>query len=63
MTSIVDEIFKGRLSDPFYIYLKVSEIVFMIDFLDDPERLRSALVAVGLFDGLAEIYEEAILPA
>ncbi|HUX37814.1 MAG TPA: MBL fold metallo-hydrolase [Rectinemataceae bacterium] len=63
MTSIVDEIFKGRLSDPFYVYLKVSEIVFMIDFLDDPDSLRAALVAAGLFDGLAELFAEAIRPA
>jgi len=57
---IVDEIFRGRLIDPFFVYLKASEIVFMLDFLDDPKRLERAFSAVGLMDRVAEPYFDAI---
>lgn len=49
--------FKGRLTEPFLIYLKISEIVFMLDFLDDPALLKASLEQIGLFDGVSALYE------
>jgi len=53
---MVERLFLGRLTDPFHVYLKVSEIVFMLDFLEDPGLLRSSLERIGLFDQVAELY-------
>ncbi len=58
--AILGEIFKDRLRDPFYAYLKASEIVFMLDFLDDPDRLKSALEGIGLMEGVEEAFEVAV---
>jgi glyoxylase-like metal-dependent hydrolase (beta-lactamase superfamily II) len=57
---IVERLFQGRLTDPFQVYLKVSEIVFMLDFLENPARLRSSLESIGLFRDLAELYHTVI---
>lgn len=57
MTTIIEKIFKGRLIEPFYVYLKVSEIVFMLDFLDNPELLKASLEQIGLFDEISTLYE------
>ncbi len=54
---IIHQLFKGRLTDPFFVYLKVSEIVFMLDFLENPALLKSSLEQVGLFDTVSELYE------
>ncbi len=54
---IINRLFKGRLTDPFSIYLKVSEIVFMLDFLENPALLKSSLVQIGLFDKVGALYE------
>lgn len=56
---IVERLFRGRLTDPFHIYLKVSEIVFMLDFLENPTLLKSSLERIGLFDQVAEVYAAA----
>jgi len=42
--------------DPFYAYLKASEVLFMRDFLADPERLRAALEQIGLFARVAPAF-------
>ena len=60
MPAILSEIFQNRLRDPFHVYLKASEIVFMLDFLDQPGRLKSALDAVGLMKPVEESFVEAI---
>jgi hypothetical protein len=44
------------MKDPFFIYLKASEIVFMRDFLLNPELLRTALEEIGLFEKVSERY-------
>ncbi len=44
----------------FFKYLKASEIVFIRDFLADPQRLKDALEQIGLFPQLAEAYRMAI---
>ena len=58
--AILGEIFKDRLRDPFFVYLKASEIVFMLDFLEDPGRLRSALDGIGLFKAVEEAFAGAV---
>ena len=54
---IIVQMFKARLTDPFFVYLKVSEIVFMLDFLENPALLKSSLQQTGLFDQVCELYE------
>ena len=54
---VVESLFGAELRDPFVIYLKVSEIVFMRDFLADPQRLRKTLETIGLFAPVRERYE------
>lgn len=56
MTAIVDRLFKGRLTEPFFVYLKLSEIVFMLDFLENPGLLKASLEQIGLFDRVAGQY-------
>lgn len=56
VSSIVRQLFGDSMDNPFHIYLKVSEIVFMRDFLDSPHLLREALVNLDLFDVVAEKY-------
>ncbi len=57
INKIIEQIFKGRLIEPFFIYLKVSEIVFMLDFLENPELLKASLEQIGLFDTVSTLYE------
>lgn len=54
---IINTIFQGRQSDPFYIYLKISEVVFMLDFIENPLLLKASLEQIGLFDQVSELYE------
>ncbi len=56
LTEIIDRIFQGRLSDPFIVYLKVSEVVFMLDFIENPLLLKTSLEQIGLFDKVSELY-------
>ena len=53
---IIKKLFKGRLVEPFSVYLKVSEIVFMLDFLERPTLLKASLEGIGLFDEVRELY-------
>lgn len=53
---VVEELFGEELRDPFFIYLKAAEVVFMRDFLADPERLKKTLETIGLFAPLSERY-------
>ena len=53
---MLDRLFRGRLTDPFSIYLKGSEIVFMQDFLDEPALLKGSLERIGLFGQVEELY-------
>ena len=50
LNDIIEQLFKGRLVEPFFIYLKISEIVFMLDFLENPALLKASLEQIGLFD-------------
>lgn len=51
---IVDQLFGGGQREPFFYYLKASEIIFMRDFLSDPDQLRMALEQIGLFEPVAD---------
>jgi len=58
---LIDKLLKGRMKDIFHIYLKASEIVFMMDLLKDPKRLENALHESGLWPEVADLYVAAIL--
>ncbi len=57
LNDIVEQLFRGRLVEPFFIYLKISEIVFMLDLLENPALLRASLEQIGLFDQVSGLYE------
>jgi glyoxylase-like metal-dependent hydrolase (beta-lactamase superfamily II) len=57
MNILIEQLFKGRLIEPFFIYLKVSEIVFMLDFLENPALLKFSLEQIGLFERVSDLYE------
>ena len=60
LPEVISELFRGRLRDPFHVYLKASEIVFMKDFLENPGLLKTALVRIGLFAAVAEAWVACI---
>jgi 2,4-dienoyl-CoA reductase (NADPH2) len=57
---VVEALFGEELRDPFFIYLKVAEIVFMRDFLADPERLKQTLETIGLFAPVSDRYAAVV---
>ncbi len=52
----IDKMLGSRVNDVFHMYLKASEIVFMKDFLQQPDLLRASLEEIGLFDRLAPLF-------
>jgi hydroxyacylglutathione hydrolase len=58
---LIDTLLNGRMLDIFGIYLKASEIVFMKDFLNQPELLRRALEEISLFEDVASLFN-AVVP-
>ena len=56
MNGIIEQLFKGRLVEPFFIYLKISEIVFMLDFIENPSLLKASLQQIGLFEQVSALY-------
>ncbi|MEI6205937.1 MAG: MBL fold metallo-hydrolase [Desulfuromonadales bacterium] len=56
VNEIIDRLFRGRHDDPFFVYLKISEIVFMLDFIENPALLKTSLDQIGLFDQVCELY-------
>lgn len=56
---VVEKLFGGSLQEPFLKYLKTSEIVFIRDFLADPQPLKISLEQVGLYPQLATAFEQA----
>ena len=53
---VIGQLFGGFPEDPFFIFLKTSEIVFMRDFLAEPGRLKNSLERLGLFDAVSDLY-------
>lgn len=56
LDKILEQLFKGRLTDPFFVYLKASEVVFMLDLIENPTLLKASLEQIGLFDQIGELY-------
>jgi len=57
---IVTKLFKDDAMHPFIIYLKASEVVFLRDFLAEPELLRKVLTKIGLFSQVADKFDRAV---
>lgn len=53
---VIDQMFQGSFTDPFFTYLKASEIVFMRDFLADPSRLQESLQDINLFENVSDLF-------
>jgi len=56
----IEKLLGEPIKDAFILYLKASEIVFMKDLLAKPEMLRRALVDIGLFDQVRELFAAAV---
>ncbi len=56
---MIEKLLGEPIKDAFILYLKVSELVFMLDLLEQPEKLRKALVAIGLFDQVKDLFKAA----
>jgi len=54
VAQVVERLFGTNLTEPFHVYLKASEIIFMLDFLADQERLYAAVKDLDLLDPLAD---------
>lgn len=59
VAEILQKQFGSKLSDPMLTYLKASELVFMQDFLANPQMLKDSLQKTGLYQTLAEKYIRA----
>ncbi len=53
---VVDRLFDDSVREPFLRYLKVSEVVFIRDFLANPDKLKQSLEQVGLFSQLEKAF-------
>ena len=60
IAAIIHRLFGGTITEVFHVYLKASEIIFMKDFLEQPDQLRGSLEAIGLFDDVAEHFCRAV---
>lgn len=56
MPELIDRLFNGRISEPFFVYLKLSEVVFMLDFIENPDLLKSSLQDIGLFSRVDDLF-------
>jgi hydroxyacylglutathione hydrolase len=57
---MIEKILGAGQLDAFHLYLKASEVVFMKDLLEESELLRLALMEIGLFDQVGELYHAAV---
>ena len=53
---LIDKLFNNSMNDVFHMYLKASEILFMKDFLAEPEKLEEALAGIGLYANVAPLF-------
>jgi hydroxyacylglutathione hydrolase len=60
IAGILARMFGEKMSDHFHMFLKASEILFMKDFLDEPDRLRRTLRQIGLYEAVAQQFEQAV---
>lgn len=60
VAELVPQLLGADLSHSFLVYLKASELVFMRDFLEQPERLRQSLAAINLLQPLAGQFDRVL---
>jgi len=58
---LIENLLNGRMQEVTHIYLKASEILFMKDFLRQPELLRAALEKIGVFADVHHLYDKAVI--
>ena len=52
---LISRLFGETLSDPFIVFLKVCEVVFMLDYLAEPDKLERSLEQIGLAQAGSEL--------
>ena len=57
---IMKGLFGDIMKNPFFVHMKLSEIVFALDFLENPELLRGALEFLNLFDQVSGQYHSVV---
>jgi len=60
IAEILSRMFGEKMSDHFHMFLKASEILFMKDFLGQPDRLRQSLRQIGLYEAVAQQFEQTL---
>lgn len=59
VADVAMQLFGATRGNPFFYYMKASEIIFMRDFLRDPVPLRTALEGTNLFQPVAAKFLQA----
>lgn len=57
---IIRTLFGDILRNPFFVHMKISEIVFIQDFLANPCQLKSSLEYLGLFATISDMYYSVV---
>ncbi len=60
VAEIILDIFGKTYAKPLHIYLKISEILFLRDFIEEPERLRGSLEKTGLYTQISGKFERVL---
>lgn len=60
MDVMLDALNGSHLTNPFLLHMKLSEAIFTRDFLQDPDKLKGALVCVGLFEQVRGQYHAVL---
>lgn len=60
LPELIERLFGGKLVEPFFVYLKLSEIVFMLDFIENPDQLKKTLEEIGLFGRVADLFAKVV---
>ena len=63
VADLVPQLLGADLSHSFLVYLKASELVFMRDFLEQPELLRQSLQEIGLFQSVSSLFKSVLRAA
>jgi 2,4-dienoyl-CoA reductase (NADPH2) len=57
---IIRALFGNILKNPFFVHMKISEIIFILDFLANPGQLKSSLEFLGLFAAISDMYHSVV---
>jgi 2,4-dienoyl-CoA reductase (NADPH2) len=57
---LVSALFGSILKQPFFVHMKISEIIFVLDFLANPGQLQTALEHLGLFTAISDQYHAVV---